>query len=180
VIATEIAQRYQAGAGMRTLTKEYHMGPCALRRILLEMGVTIRPPGHDSQAWERPQQVKEEILARYQAGGSLTVLISKYHIGQHTLRRLLVSMGATIRPVGVRVHQVSREEVRALQHKARERRMASGEYCRRCEILLRYDPGQDGYCGECWEEVSHAVVSQNPLHGRYPGLPDTAADGEGI
>ena len=155
MIATEIARRYQAGASLRTLIKEYHMGQDALRRILLSMGVAIRPSGGDSQAFERSPEVAAVILASYQDGNSLTTLMAKYHIGQDQLRRLLVSMGATIRPCGVRVHQMSREEAHASQRKARERRMGTGERCQRCEILLRFDPGQDEYCGECFEEVSH-------------------------
>lgn len=175
MIATEIVQRYQAGDGMRVLIKEYHMGHCAIRRILRTMGVTIRPSYHDSQAWERPAQVKEEILARYQAGDGLVILRRDYHIGQNQLRRLLTAMGATIRPAGVRVHQVSREEARAAQRKARERRMASGEHCVRCEILLRYDPGREGYCGECYLEVSHDLVSALALHLGHPMGPDGPA-----
>jgi hypothetical protein len=151
MIASELVLRYQAGAGMRTLIREYHIGRCALRRILLTMGVTIRPPGHDSAKNERPAEVKDEILARYQGGVSFVILMRDYHIGQTTLRRLLASMGATIRPAGVRVHLPSRKEAAAAECKAHERRMASGEYCQRCEILLRFDPGQNGYCGECWE-----------------------------
>lgn len=172
MIATEIFQRYQAGAGLRPLMAEYHMGPLALRRLLVSMGATLHPSSQDA-ANERPAQVKEEILACYQQGDSLVTLMATYHIGQHPLRRLLTAMGATIRPVGVRVHQVSREEASASQHKARERRMASGEKCQRCEILLRFDPGREGYCGECWEEVGNVdLVSQAAVRSDHPVLRD--------
>ena len=157
MIASEIVQHYQAGAGIRALMREYHIGPHAVRRILLSMGATIRPSGRPIQAWERPLQVKEEILGRYQQGDSLVTLMAEYHIGQVPLRRLLTAMGATIRPAGgsARGRIVPKRAVEMRQRKAHDKRMASGERCQRCEILVRFDPGQDGYCGECFEEVSH-------------------------
>ncbi len=72
--------------------------------------------------------IAAELAQRYSQGESLNTLAHEYHMGSDTVSKLVKSMGLALRV---------------------DRRPR----CQRCEILLRFDPGQDGYCGECWREV---------------------------
>ncbi len=37
----------------------------------------------------------------------------------------------------------------------KRRRINKNPKCKRCKILLQYDPGDGTYCGECLEELDH-------------------------
>lgn len=97
--------------------------------------------------------IATELAARYANGESLSTLAHDYGMNKRTVAKTVRAMGVTVRPAGFDAKR-TRAGVLAAARKARERRMASGGKCARCEILLRFDPGQNGFCGECWEEVT--------------------------
>ena len=96
--------------------------------------------------------IATELAQRYGQGESLNTLARDYHMNKRTIAKTVRAMGGEIRPAGFDAER-TRAGVLASERKAHEKRMVSGEYCVRCEILLRFDPGQDGLCGECMEEV---------------------------
>jgi hypothetical protein len=91
-------------------------------------------------------------VQRYAQGESLNALALEYHLDKRTIAKTVRAMGGEIRSAGFDRERMQ-AGVLASMRQAHEKRMATGEHCRRCEILLRFDPGQNGYCGECWEEV---------------------------
>jgi hypothetical protein len=97
--------------------------------------------------------VATELAQRYGQGEGLKTLAREFGMGPRTVAKTLRAMGVEIRPAGFTATR-TRAGVLASERKADDKRMATEEYCLRCEILLRYDPGQDGYCGECWREVT--------------------------
>ena len=123
--------------------------------------------------------IATDIAQRYAKGESLEALAHEYHMNKRTISKTVRAMGVEIRPAGFDATR-TRSGVLASALSAHERKLATGIYCKKCEIILRYDPGQDGYCGECFEEVSHAVVPALALHCSDSDLHDTAADGEGV
>ena len=102
MIASDLAQRYGEGAGLKLLSVEFRMSPRAVAKTLRAMGVVIRPAGFNAE--------------RTRAG------------------------------------------VLGSERKAHEKRMATGAFCKRCEILLEFDPGRDGWCGECLEEAQDVTA----------------------
>lgn len=120
--------------------------------------------------------IATELAQRYAGGESLNTLACEYHLSKRAIAKTVRAMGGEIRPPGF---DFSRAEAGRLAsaRKAHEKRMAPGEHCQRCEILLRFDPGKDGLCGECFEEVSHVVVFADTLHRGDPGMSGEAADG---
>jgi hypothetical protein len=96
--------------------------------------------------------IAAEMARRYAKGESLSTLAREYHLAKRTVARLVRTMGGEIRPSGF---DNARRQAGLLAsgRKSHEKRMHAHEHCKRCEILLRYDPGQDGLCGECWEET---------------------------
>jgi len=96
--------------------------------------------------------IATEILTRYQAGDGFLTLMRAYHIGQPTLRRLLITMGATIRPHGQHGRPSAYQSSSVAQRDI-ENHHGDPQYCKRCEILLRFDPGQHGYCRECLQHL---------------------------
>lgn len=96
--------------------------------------------------------IAADLAQRYAQGESLNALALEYGVCKKTVARLVRAMGGEMRPAGFDRSRIL-AGVQASARQAYEKRMATGEHCRRCEILLRFDPGQDGYCGECWEEV---------------------------
>jgi hypothetical protein len=87
--------------------------------------------------------IATELVQRYSQGESKSALARRYGISWDKVASILVHMDA------------------------------AGPTCKRCEILLRFDPGQDGFCGECWEEVGNVdLVSQSAPRSDHPVLPD--------
>jgi len=99
--------------------------------------------------------VATELAQRYAAGESLRTLSREYHMDKRHIAKTIRAMGGEIRPSGICATPAFLAAQEAARIKGREARR---DHCQRCEILVRFDPGQNGYCGECWEEVSHAVV----------------------
>ena len=96
--------------------------------------------------------IASDLAQRYAQGESLSTLARDYHMNKRTIAKTVRAMGGVIRPAGFDALR-TRAGVLASERKAHDTRMATGACCKRCEILLRFDPGQDGYCGECSEEV---------------------------
>jgi hypothetical protein len=95
--------------------------------------------------------IATELAQRYSQGESLSTLSREYHMDKRNIAKTVRAMGGVMRPAGFNASR-TRAGVLASQRKAHDKRMATGERCCRCEILLRFDPGQNGYCGECFEE----------------------------
>jgi len=95
--------------------------------------------------------IASDLAQRYGEGAGLKLLSVEFRMSPRTVAKTLRAMGVVIRPAGFNAER-TRAGVLDSERKAHEKRMATGAFCTRCEILLRFDPGQNGYCGECWEE----------------------------
>ena len=180
--AREILARYQAGDNMQDISREYHTSRKIVRRLLIAQGATIRKPGGPCASHARAfaqrdtaallcghhSDTDHEILVRYQDGDSLHTLRRDYHLGLPKLRRLLVAMGATIRPTGQHGRPCDYRNPSFAQQDIQDH-TGDPQYCKRCEILLRFDPGHDGYCSECFLDL-HPQGAQLACHWlqRYP------------
>lgn len=96
--------------------------------------------------------IATDLAQRYSQGESLSTLAREYHMDKRNIARTIRAMGGAMRPAGFDFSPAFLAAQRVGQIRAREARREPGKYCQRCEILLRFDPGQNGYCGECWEE----------------------------
>jgi transposase-like protein len=89
----EVAARYQAGASIRSLGKEFGMHEQTVRAHLRRRGVTLRlqRPLTDSQ---------EDEVARLYVEESLTIaeLVMRFNVGKTGIRNALVRKGVVRRP----------------------------------------------------------------------------------
>ena len=99
--------------------------------------------------------IAADIAARYGQGESLSTLAREYRLCKRTIAKTVRAMGGVIRRAGGghRGQAAPRAAIEMRRQKAHARKLATGLFCRRCEILLEFDPGRDGLCGECMEEV---------------------------
>ena len=99
--------------------------------------------------------IASDLAQRYAQGESLRTLAQDYHLDKRTVAKTVRAMGGVIRPAGGghRGQAATRAAIEMRRQKAHARKLAAGLFCRRCEILLEFDPGRDGLCGECMEEV---------------------------
>ena len=119
--------------------------------------------------------IAADLAQRYAQGESLSTLAREYHLAKCTVAKTVRAMGGEIRPAGGghRGRIVGPHAAEMRLRKAREKKLATGEFCQRCEILLRFDPGQNGYCGECFSEVREGAKDVSTQATPLPG-PDGA------
>ena len=95
--------------------------------------------------------IASDLAQRYGEGESLNTLAQDYHLDKRTIAKTVRAMGGVIRPAGFNASR-TRAGVLASERKAHDKRMATGAFCKRCEILLSQAPtGGAGLCGYCLE-----------------------------
>ena len=95
--------------------------------------------------------IAADLAQRYAQGESLRTLAQDYHLDKRTIAKTVRAMGVVIRPAGFNASR-TRAGVLASERKAHDKRMATGAFCKRCEILLSQAPtGGAGLCGYCLE-----------------------------
>jgi len=101
--------------------------------------------------------VATELAQRYSQGGGLKSLAREFGMGPRTVAKTLRAMGVVIRPAGFNAAR-TRAGVLASERKAHDKRMGTGAFCKRCEILLSATPAGDaGICGWCKEEITCSI-----------------------
>ena len=95
--------------------------------------------------------IASDLAQRYGQGEGLKPLAREFGLGPRTVAKTLRAMGVVIRPAGFNASR-TRAGVLASERKAHDKRMATGAFCKRCEILLSQAPtGGAGLCGYCLE-----------------------------
>lgn len=89
----EMAAAYQSGQRLDQIMAVAHMSRERVRKILVEQGVTIRPPG-----WSREMRLTpDEIAKAYRSGATLRDLARRAGVADKVVRRVLVDQGIQIR-----------------------------------------------------------------------------------
>lgn len=90
----EMAAAYEAGQRLDQIMAQAHLGKDKVRALLVEQGVTIRPPG-----WSRkPAMTPAEMAGAYVAGAGLRKVARAAGMTEVKVRALLVDQGVQIRP----------------------------------------------------------------------------------
>lgn len=107
--ADDICAKYDSGASLSDLAKEYGVYLTTIRNLLIKNGVTMRPPGFRSDLGHKfdkdapigPQDFtarNKQIREDYEAGATARVLAVKYNLHFASICRAVTSAGGTMRP----------------------------------------------------------------------------------
>ena len=98
-----VAEQYRQGGSIAVLAEQLGTSSGRVRGLLLDQGVRLRAPGgsagHDRSGRRR---LAELLAVEYAAGASLAELAQRYEHPRTTVRALVLTGGARLRPRGPR------------------------------------------------------------------------------
>lgn len=92
----DIATRYNTGASLREVAEHYNMSVSAVRRKLMEQGVTLRPKGRPVGATHVIKLTladRQQIVESYKEGATSTELAAKYDVTKERICQICRAAG---------------------------------------------------------------------------------------
>jgi hypothetical protein len=148
-LGKHVVEKYNAGASIRQLAAQTRWSYGLIRRMLIEGGVTFRPPGGNALRARQAQRLKakarreaittsgvtvaEELVERYHDGASMAALARRTGRSQGFIHRVLAEQGVAFRHLcGTKDRRIVGDE-RATLGKQLKKRYDAGESVRQLE-----------------------------------------------
>lgn len=100
--ARAFAEAYQAGDTIKSISERHQRAKVTVREHLTRQGLTIRTPHGriNNSGIKITNAEREQIIADYQAGGTVLQISRTTRRGHATVLKVLKQAGVTMRPVG--------------------------------------------------------------------------------
>jgi Mor family transcriptional regulator len=186
-LGKEVVEKYNAGASIRQLAKQTRWSYGLIRRMLIESGVTFRPPGGNALRARQAQRLKakarreaittsgvtvaEDLVERYHDGASMAALARRTGRSQGFIHRVLAEQGVAFRHLcGTKDRRIVGDE-RATLGKQLKKRYDAGESVRQLE---RSTGRSYGFIYRVLAEQRVAFRSRGGSHSPGAGRPKTS------